>query len=85
MPYHHVSVRIDLTVFILKENQTRESTTSCSQYSFEITDRTGEVTSKHCFEVVDKTDLVCTLIFIEYESAASIQAGLKVALGFTDR
>jgi len=47
-----------LTVFILKEKQTRESTTSCSKYSFKIADRTGEVTSKHFFEMVDKTDLI---------------------------
>lgn len=85
MPYHHVSVRIDLTVFILKEKRTREINTGCSKYSFKIADRTGEVTSKHFFEMVDKTDLVYTLIFTEYESAASIQAGLRVALGFTDR
>ena len=51
-------IRFDLTVFILKEKQTRESTTSCSKYSFKIADRTGEVTSKHFFEMVDKTDLI---------------------------
>ena len=30
----------------------------CSKYSFEVADKTDEVSSKHCFEVVDRTDEV---------------------------
>ena len=41
----------------LKE-QTRKLAAGCSKYSFEVVDKTDEVSSKHCFEVVDKTDEV---------------------------
>ena len=30
----------------------------CSKHCFEIVDKTDEVSSKHCFEVVDRTDEV---------------------------
>ncbi|WP_176139011.1 hypothetical protein [Streptococcus sp. 1453] len=43
--------------FILKE-QTRKLAAGCSKYSFEVADKTDEVSSKHCFEVVDRTDEV---------------------------
>ena len=32
--------------------QTRKLATGCSKYSFEVADKTDEVSSKHCFEVV---------------------------------
>ena len=34
--------------------QTRKLATGCSKYSFEVADKTDEVSSKHCFEVVDE-------------------------------
>ena len=40
------------------KEQTRKLATGCSKHSFEVVDRTDEVSSKHCFEVVDKTDEV---------------------------
>ena len=40
------------------KEQTRELAAGCSKHSFEVVDRTDEVSSKHCFEVVDKTDEV---------------------------
>ena len=40
------------------EEQTRKLAAGCSKYSFEVADKTDEVSSKHCFEVVDRTDEV---------------------------
>ena len=40
------------------KKQTRKRTAGCSKYSFEVADKTDEVSSKHCFEVVDRTDEV---------------------------
>jgi len=45
---------------ILNENQRakRKLAAGCSKHSFEVADRTDEVSSKHSFEVVDRTDEV---------------------------
>ena len=40
------------------KEQTRKLAAGCSKHSFEVADRTDEVSSKHSFEVVDKTDEV---------------------------
>ncbi len=40
------------------KEQTRKLAAGCSKYSFEVVDKTDEVSSKHCFEVVNKTDEV---------------------------
>ncbi|WP_050249741.1 hypothetical protein [Streptococcus pneumoniae] len=40
------------------KEQTRKLAAGCSKHCFEIVDRTDEVSSKHCFEVVDETDEV---------------------------
>ena len=40
------------------KEQTRKLAAGCSKHSFEVGDRTDEVSSKYCFEVVDKTDEV---------------------------
>ncbi len=40
------------------KEQTRKLAAGCSKHCFEVMDRTDEVSSKHCFEVVDKTDEV---------------------------
>ena len=40
------------------KEQTRKLGVGCSKHCFEVVDRTDEVSSKHCFEVVDKTDEV---------------------------
>ena len=36
------------------KEQTRKLAVGCSKYSFEVADKTDEVSSKHCFEVVDE-------------------------------
>ncbi|WP_050310365.1 hypothetical protein [Streptococcus pneumoniae] len=40
------------------KEQTRKLAADCSKHCFEVVDRTDEVRSKHCFEVVDRTDEV---------------------------
>ncbi|WP_150855722.1 hypothetical protein [Streptococcus pneumoniae] len=48
------------TKLILNENQraTRKLAASCSKHCFEVVDKTDEVSLKHCFEVADRTDEV---------------------------
>ena len=40
------------------KEQTRKLAAGCSKHCFEVVDRSDEVSSKHCFEVVDRTDEV---------------------------
>ncbi|VQI20331.1 N-ethylammeline chlorohydrolase [Streptococcus pneumoniae] len=40
------------------KEQTRKLAAGCSKHCFEVMDRTDEVSSKHGFEVVDETDEV---------------------------
>ncbi|KXT22653.1 hypothetical protein AYO32_04260 [Streptococcus pneumoniae] len=40
------------------KEQTRKLAAGCSKHSFEVVDKTDEVSSKHGFEIVDETDEV---------------------------
>ncbi|WP_050267655.1 hypothetical protein [Streptococcus pneumoniae] len=40
------------------KDQTRKLAAGCSKHCFEVVDRTDKVSSKHCFEVVDEADVV---------------------------
>ena len=40
------------------KEQTRKLAADCSKHSFEVVDKTDEVSSKHSFEVVDRTNEV---------------------------
>ncbi|WP_050225680.1 hypothetical protein [Streptococcus pneumoniae] len=40
------------------KDQTRKLAAGCSKHCFEVVDRTDEVSSKYCFEVVDEADVV---------------------------
>ncbi|HGK1178303.1 TPA: hypothetical protein ACJZXN_001918 [Streptococcus pneumoniae] len=40
------------------KEQTRKLASGCSKHCFEVVDGTDVVRSKHCFEVVDRTDVV---------------------------
>ena len=40
------------------KEQTRKLAVGCSKYSFEVADKTDDVSSKHGFEVMDRTDEV---------------------------
>ncbi|WP_193311029.1 hypothetical protein [Streptococcus pneumoniae] len=43
------------------KEQTRKLAASCSKHCFEVVDKTDEVSSKHGFEVVDETDEVSNI------------------------
>ena len=45
------------------KEQTRKLAAGCSKHSFEVADRTDEVSSKHSFEVADRTDEVSNHIY----------------------
>ena len=45
------------------KKQTRKLAAGCSKHCFEVVDRTDEVSSKHCFEVADRTDEVSNHIY----------------------
>ncbi|WP_061741554.1 hypothetical protein [Streptococcus pneumoniae] len=45
------------------KQQTRKLAAGCSKHSFEVVDKTDEVSSKHGFEVVDETDEVSNHIY----------------------
>ena len=45
------------------KEQTRKLAAGCSKHCFEIVDKTDEVSSKHCFEVGDRTDEVSNHIY----------------------
>ncbi|WP_083963980.1 hypothetical protein [Streptococcus pneumoniae] len=45
------------------KEQTRKLAAGCSKHCFEVVDRTDEVSSKHGFEVVDETDEVSNHIY----------------------
>ena len=40
------------------KEQIRKLGAGCSKHSFEVADKTDEVSSKHCVEVVDEADVV---------------------------
>ena len=50
------------------KEQTRRLAAGCSKHSFEVTDRTDEVSSKHCFEVADGTDEVSNIYLRQGEA-----------------
>ena len=45
------------------KEQTRKLAAGCSKHCFEVVDRTDEVSSKHRFEVADETDEVSNHIY----------------------
>ncbi|CJM38713.1 chlorohydrolase [Streptococcus pneumoniae] len=55
--FHILFVKRSLYSMKIKE-QTRKLAAGCSKHCFEVVDRTDEVSSKHGFEVVDETDEV---------------------------
>ncbi|CJK09550.1 hypothetical protein [Streptococcus pneumoniae] len=45
------------------KEQTRKLAAGCSKHCFEVVDKTDEISSKHGFEVVDETDEVSNHIY----------------------
>ena len=78
------------------KEQTRKLAAGYSKYSFEVADKTDEVSSKHCFEVADRTDEVsnhiygkATLtrfeeIFEEFQTYAMIPERVQLGEGYAD-
>ncbi|MGO6363111.1 hypothetical protein ACTRRQ_08705 [Streptococcus pneumoniae] len=60
---HEVSFLILNKYSIKIKEQTRKLAAISSKHCFEVVDRTDEVSSKHCFEVVDRTDEVSNHIY----------------------
>ncbi|COQ50398.1 hypothetical protein [Streptococcus pneumoniae] len=54
------------------KEQTRKLAAGCSKHCFEVVDRTDEVSSKHCFEVVDRTDEVSSKYVFEVVDEADV-------------
>ena len=50
------------------KEQTRKLAASCSKHCFEVVDKTDEVSSKHCFEVADRTDEVSNIYLRQGEA-----------------
>ena len=50
------------------KEQTRKRAAGFSKHSFEVVDRTDEVSSKHCFEVADGTDEVSNIYLQQGEA-----------------
>ena len=51
-----------LNLYLMKiKEQTRKLAAGCSKHCFEVVDRTDEVSSKHVFEVADETDEVSNI------------------------
>ncbi|VOE17773.1 chlorohydrolase [Streptococcus pneumoniae] len=53
--FHILFVKRSLYSVKIKE-QTRKLVAGCSKHCFEVVDKTDDVSSRHCFEVVDRTD-----------------------------
>ena len=47
------------------KEQTRKLAAGCSKHCFEVVDKTDEVSSKHSFEVVDRTDEVSNHTYVK--------------------
>ena len=47
------------------KEQTRKLAAGCSKHCFEVVDKTDGVSSKHCFEVADRTDEVSSKYYFE--------------------
>ena len=50
------------------KEQTRKLAAGYSKHCFEVVDRTDEVSSKHCFEVADRTDEVSNIYLRQGEA-----------------
>ena len=54
------------------KEQTRKLAAGYSKHCFEVVDKTDEVSSKHCFEIVDRTDEVSSKYGFEVVDEATL-------------
>ncbi|VNZ60147.1 chlorohydrolase [Streptococcus pneumoniae] len=61
------------------KEQTRKLATGCSKHCFEVVDRTDVVSSKHCFEVADRTDVVSSKHRFEVADRTDVVSNIYTA------
>ena len=66
------------------KEQTRKLAAGCSKHCFEVVDRTDVVSSKHCFEVVDRTDVVSSKYCFEVVDGTDVVSILHKRQGNAD-
>ena len=66
------------------KEQTRKLAAGCSKHCFEIVDGTDVVSSKHCFEVVDRTDEGSSKHCVEVVDGTDVVSILHIRHGDVD-
>jgi len=66
------------------KDQTRKLAAGCSKHCFEVVDRTDVVSSKYCFEVVDGTDVVSSKYCFEVVDGTDVVSDLHIRQGDVD-
>ena len=66
------------------KDQTRKLAAGCSKHCFEVVDRTDVVSSKYCFEVVDGTDVVSSKYCFEVVDGTDVVSDLHIRQGDFD-
>ena len=64
--------------------QTRKLAAGCSKHCFEVVDRTDVVSSKQCFEVVDGTDVVSSKQCFEVVDGTDVVSNIYLRQGDFD-
>ncbi len=66
------------------KDQTRKLAAGCSKHCFEVVDRTDVVSSKYCFELVDGTDVVSSKYCFEVVDGTDVVSDLHIRQGDVD-
>ena len=66
------------------KDQTRKLAAGCSKHCFEVVDRTDVVSSKYCFELVDGTDVVSSKYCFEVVDGTDVVSDLHIRQGDFD-
>jgi len=66
------------------KDQTRKLAAGCSKHCFEVVDGTDVVSSKYCFEVVDGTDVVSSKYCFEVVDGTDVVSDLHIRQGDVD-
>ena len=66
------------------KEQTRKLAAGCSKHCFEVVDRTDVVSSKYCFELVDGTDVVSSKYCFEVVDGTDVVSDLHIRQGDVD-
>ena len=66
------------------KDQTRKLAAGCSKHCFEVVDRTDVVSSKHCFEVVDRPDEGSSKHCVEVVDGTDVVSDLHIRQGDVD-